>query len=557
MALFEDKKKSVDIYKKGSATEVAQSNMNAAVGKAVDIVTAPAQKAAEIGVLTPAKKLMTDVIAPGALAVAAPVLAGRESQNRFMSGQALNANRTPVGEREALAATMGPNYERKVGGVGVDVKADPLPQAAAVTEASQHGKVTNISPLSPQTEQPMIQLPKPPDSGVGVAQADQPQPLSVVPQKRIPPVGSIGAEGSRMTINLSPNDEAIKGSLAAIDQRLASGAVPTADEAARIETVRQQAGFLRGGTDRVPVGPDGRPLPSPQRSGSLRQVGNMDVSFDRSVSPGQRAAFLENPVRPTAQINRFDSLAAAGGGMTQGQRASLNAGRILASSPNGGSTSGPGKPPPASNPTARRDYYKSIDRGLKERGLANQERDLANNEAATALAGGKLAADIENNTAKNQVDQMKTGAYIKAADANTANDSLRSGSLSDLNRGKLAQIDRINKLQEEFINPATDPKRKGVLATQLKTLANKDTDQDKQDKLNKPHYVPPQFDNKGKQRPGTGTWVTPNGGMDINLSPEFDPDNPSKEDRLKLEYMKEMGMEDELSTIASRYGIEY
>ena len=45
--------------------------------------------------------------------------------------------------------------------------------------------------------------------------------------------------------------------------------------------------------------------------------------------------------------------------------------------------------------------------------------------------------------------------------------------------------------------------------------------------------------------------------MDINLSPEFDPDNPSKEDRLKLEYMKEMGMEDELSTIASRYGIEY
>ena len=51
LALFEDKKKPVDIYAKGSPTVKAQDSMNAVAGKAADIVTTPARKAAEVGSL--------------------------------------------------------------------------------------------------------------------------------------------------------------------------------------------------------------------------------------------------------------------------------------------------------------------------------------------------------------------------------------------------------------------------------------------------------------------------------------------------------------------------
>lgn len=43
------------------------------------------------------------------------------------------------------------------------------------------------------------------------------------------------------------------------------------------------------------------------RLSNINRVGNMDVEFDPSVTPAARQRFLENPVRPTAQIERFDA----------------------------------------------------------------------------------------------------------------------------------------------------------------------------------------------------------------------------------------------------------
>lgn len=64
-------------------------------------------------------------------------------------------------------------------------------------------------------------------------------------------------------------------------------------------TISRPEGGMRGGTQQ------------PMASNGMQRVGNMDVSFDDSVSPGARAAFLRNPVRPTAQIDRYDAAQAA------------------------------------------------------------------------------------------------------------------------------------------------------------------------------------------------------------------------------------------------------
>ncbi|HBA73482.1 MAG TPA: hypothetical protein DCZ63_15205 [Geobacter sp.] len=144
MALFEDKRKPVDLYKEGSSTANVQGKMNAMVGNVADTVTTPARTAFNRGALVPAKKLMTDVVAPAARAVAAPITQGREGQTRFLARQAINANRTPVGEREAMGALMGPNFERKLGSVGMASSATtPIPAARATAE-NPHGKVSNI-----------------------------------------------------------------------------------------------------------------------------------------------------------------------------------------------------------------------------------------------------------------------------------------------------------------------------------------------------------------------------------------------------------------------------
>ncbi len=104
-------------------------------------------------------------------------------------------------------------------------------------------------------------------------------------------------QGNRkFQVNLSDQDKAIKDSIAAIDARIASGVQPTPEQAARIQEIKRRAGFMRGGTDRVPVGPDGLPLQK-MVPGAAQRVGNMDVQFDQSVSPEAQRRFNAIPIQ--------------------------------------------------------------------------------------------------------------------------------------------------------------------------------------------------------------------------------------------------------------------
>lgn len=112
---------------------------------------------------------------------------------------------------------------------------------------------------------------------------------------------SIG--NNNLSYNLSENDLAIKKSLEDIDNYLAQGNVPTPEQQKRIDALRRQAGFMRGGTDRG-FNTDSR---QGANTGPRRRLGNLDVEFDSSVDAASRERFLENPVRPTAQIDRYNA----------------------------------------------------------------------------------------------------------------------------------------------------------------------------------------------------------------------------------------------------------
>jgi hypothetical protein len=119
-----------------------------------------------------------------------------------------------------------------------------------------------------------------------------------------------------VAVNLSPQDQALKQNMQAIDQTLASGVVPTPEQASQIAGLRRQAGFLRGGTDRVPVGPDGLPISGQGARYSITAAPDVAAVFTGAVAPGeysreamaarglQRQQFLDRnaarPLMPTA-----------------------------------------------------------------------------------------------------------------------------------------------------------------------------------------------------------------------------------------------------------------
>ena len=68
--------------------------------------------------------------------------------------------------------------------------------------------------------------------------------------------------------------------------------------------------------------------PSARRMLSTTQrAGNLDIQFDKGTDQSSIQRFMENPVRPTAQIDRFNALRGQDSG--QGIRAAANASKIL------------------------------------------------------------------------------------------------------------------------------------------------------------------------------------------------------------------------------------
>ncbi len=257
MAFFQDKRKPVSIYKKGSATEKAQRKMNKAVERTFQGAANIAETAAGgAGLRKTGQAVKKAVIDP----VAKPVLEDMAQQRSFLAQRSVNKsleeNKTAPEDREAMAITYGSD-SRTVGGNAPGLK---KPE-----KISGHGKVTNI----PAENVPVS----------GEAVAAEPSQRGNVPsvaEENVEITNSpeVDNTGSGIDVHMSENDYAIKDGISAIDQKIASGTVPTPEQAERIQKIKQQAGFMRGGTDRVPVGSDGLPLKKPARS---FQAGNLDA----------------------------------------------------------------------------------------------------------------------------------------------------------------------------------------------------------------------------------------------------------------------------------------
>lgn len=169
--------------------------------------------------------------------------------------------------------------------------------AGAAPELFNPAPVPASTPTAPATAAP------PPGQSQG-AVGFRPRPVQ------------LGAPGAAVAVNLSPQDQALKQNMQAIDQTLASGVVPTPEQASQIAGLRRQAGFLRGGTDRVPVGPDGLPISGQGARYSITAAPDVAAVFTGAVAPGeysreamaarglQRQQFLDRnaarPLMPTA-----------------------------------------------------------------------------------------------------------------------------------------------------------------------------------------------------------------------------------------------------------------
>lgn len=113
-----------------------------------------------------------------------------------------------------------------------------------------------------------------------------------------------GIDGDTLSVSLSENDQKLKDNLTKINEMLASGREVTPDQMQRINQLRQDAGFLRGGTDRRPVGPDGRPI-TPLKNINAGRVGNLDVQFTDSPdnTEARKREFLEPSSYAQSQID--------------------------------------------------------------------------------------------------------------------------------------------------------------------------------------------------------------------------------------------------------------
>jgi hypothetical protein len=471
-ALRQGNRKPYNIYQEGTPTARAQGRQ----GELYNTLMGHAATAADrmTGPLTApvvaAANAVKKVAAPVVGRLAKDWRNQRNTVQDTLLGQDVADNRTLPGDREANARIIG-DGERRVGG-NAPVLPPALPAEPTVSERS----LVASAQASPETEVR-------PEQAIDVDQmlmsAHSPE------QSRAGggnPSETKATDLPGMTVHLSDRDKQLKQNLDKINEMLLSGVTPTADQQERIDRLRQQAGFMRGGTDRVPVGRDGLPLPQSAGGppGNKQTAGNLDVTFDDSVDQAARSRFMEDPVRPTAQIDRYNAANRDNGGMTQGQAASMNADRILS----GGGRSIkdsllsqenipdiPGLTK-AQNAQLRKDRVirsgrenrETLEKMMLEEGInARHAKDMGLKQQDRTLNADLLRDKNQLERDKLTVDSRTSAAQTKNFETDTA-----------AKEYGLAQADRLNKMQQEYLSPDTSAERKKELAGQLRTIAGKD-----------------------------------------------------------------------------------
>lgn len=124
-------------------------------------------------------------------------------------------------------------------------------------------------------------------AGIGIPRAEA--FTNVAPADRV--ISNVG-------VQYTPQDLQLKDNIAQMDKIVAAGGA-TPEQLAQIQGIKQQAGYLRGGTDRGPLNPDRTPMVAGMRSNPnvVASKGGIVMSFpqgtDQAVIDTQRALSAE------------------------------------------------------------------------------------------------------------------------------------------------------------------------------------------------------------------------------------------------------------------------
>jgi hypothetical protein len=421
----------------------------------------------------PEEKRKRDFLPPGVQQVKDTASAAKDAYKKggLSSAAGIVANRLPGDIAKAARDTFAPSPVREFIGSAVKKEGQAVKNfaTAAVTGKVSTGdtatKSTNGTAVAgeiPKTGTPATNLPpykaggEVPPYAKGVAGAQVRQfvnpPINEKPSaQRDAELGEMtssvkategGGEkrtydigGNTMSYDVSEKDMAIKRSIEDIDNRIAQGFKPTPEQAQRIQEIKLKAGATRGGTD---IQDSSQPGSGPRTF----KRGNLDIQFDESTDPEAQKRFLENPVRPTAQIDRYNNQRS----FSQGQAASANAERILSGGGNG---------------QQQIRTFGDIVQAKHDMAQDRQAETGRNNAAQNSIAATRAQNDFTVANQRNNIDAITAEGQAQEQQAVIAN-----------NRFDLNQKQQVAQLEQAYVNAKTDDERK-VLERQLYAIKGK------------------------------------------------------------------------------------
>jgi len=244
-------------------------------------------------------------VAPNPSAIPATDKIGAVPWAKSVRGAALSMNEQPMVPTQTVVAqeptvqapqprTMREAFRQMAGqNVGIPVIASANTASPAPTRP-----VAQPSGMIPMRQAEQTNPAPPVNAAAGQAPGPGDTALSPIHARadsRTPPVAG-GVPGGAFSVNLSPQDQQLKANLAKIDAMISGGVVPTPEQAQQIQELKQNAGFLRGGTDRRPVGPDGLPIKTGGAGmrvpGGITDTG-LKIQFTKNVPDAVRREVMQ------------------------------------------------------------------------------------------------------------------------------------------------------------------------------------------------------------------------------------------------------------------------
>jgi len=310
------------------------------------------------------------------------------------------------------------------------------------TTQEDHGKITNMTPIELAGLGTTLKAPV-----INETQNNRRDlELGKMTSSTDGNINTYNIGGNTLAYKLNDADK-LKNNISKMDEIISTGVDPgtgkpiTLDQINKVKQIKEQANTFV---------PESTVVEKPLglKNINSNQGGNLSVSFDSSISPEAKSAFLEKPVQPLAQINRYNT---QNNSNDQGMLAAENVSKILSRGKSANT------PPELYSPgessktwddavsedkkviesaTARRDFYRNQDdvRDREKTRLAadttllgyQNQKDIADStnlrnlqqaqlNANTQLAGFKNLKDISESESKVNLRNLQAQAAIEKA----------------------------------------------------------------------------------------------------------------------------------------------